>query len=981
MSEQEKRFYLLDLLRGLAVFLMVLSHTVYFYHNGTSPFLLGLENFGNTVCFITFLVVSGAASYLAYFKDGVFKRERKNKIVKRLKMLVLSYWVLAFFVTADQLVKGFGLAKWKIILDILTFRNLPSYTEYIPPFIIYTLLLILMPSFFEKIVRKTSKVLLYSAVFYLAGFVLYLLPSVSFFAPWKALLSGANGFYRFPIFQYMPVFLLGLFWGKKISETKGLVKKEHFVLATIYSLIILEVVLIIAGAFLNGNLDFILLRWPPSITFLGIGLGFAYLSALGLYRARQLTGHPILRDFLLVLGQNAFALFWTHIFILQLYQMAGGAKVDNIFVFFFLVLLTFVSSLALATFIPFNFKFNLTFIKGSHEEQEELIEKETLMKLGEEVYEEIVFEENRIKNFFFPHSSKNKARQKLVKKRHMMAGSLVLLLITFAVFPSVLEEREKAVKSATSSVWFSDEFAYRQKIIVKNGESFASLLKGKNIGVNFDHASLIKEKKSLKNGTDLRLVYWDGSNFNNVIFWLNGPLGSSQAPIIFEVAESIAPGQEDGNYFLYYGNAVAENRFKNDSKIKRWESKYEVSFEQESSYPLLMVAEKIWNLKEKDKNLTLPVSLKTDQEFLNPAVTYEIMGQDINGKFTLGERNLFQESVNISELLPGKYQIRATIKEADKTYLSQKCGFYVSSPLYVAWTIDWEGYDVADTYLNALGHIADKHDAKLTNLFNPRIYTASSIAENRKNHLTNWVRSRNQKKGDEIGLHLHMHYDFVAEAGVEPKRADKWPNWGDIYNDGYSVLTSNYTKDELVKIYKKAFEYFDKMGLGRPTTYRAGGWFASGETLKALEEVGIKADTSGRTKYEFGYDGYKKQQGFWDLSESAQPYFPSKTDQNKTGSDNLNILEVPNNGADSFWFKAEDMIRRFNENYNGGILDNIKQVTYLSHPQWFNKSEQERMDKVLTYVDDFKNDTDDGPVVYVTSKDIYTAWYTAWEGR
>ena len=92
-------------------------------------------------------------------------------------------------------------------------------------------------------------------------------------------------------------------------------------------------------------------------------------------------------------------------------------------------------------------------------------------------------------------------------------------------------------------------------------------------------------------------------------------------------------------------------------------------------------------------------------------------------------------------------------------------------------------------------------------------------------------------------------------------------------------------------------------------------------------------------------------------------------------------MEVPNNGADSFWFKAEDMIRRFNENYNGGILDNIKQVTYLSHPQWFNKSEQERMDKVLTYVDDFKNDTDDGPVVYVTSKDIYTAWYTAWEGR
>jgi len=49
-------------------------------------------------------------------------------------------------------------------------------------------------------------------------------------------------------------------------------------------------------------------------------------------------------------------------------------------------------------------------------------------------------------------------------------------------------------------------------------------------------------------------------------------------------------------------------------------------------------------------------------------------------------------------------------------------------------------------------------------------------------------------------------------------------------------------------------------------------------------------------------------------------------------------------------------------------------VTYLSHPHWFNKSEQDRMDKVLTYVDNFKNDTDDGPVIYAASKDIYNAW-------
>jgi hypothetical protein len=83
----------------------------------------------------------------------------------------------------------------------------------------------------------------------------------------------------------------------------------------------------------------------------------------------------------------------------------------------------------------------------------------------------------------------------------------------------------------------------------------------------------------------------------------------------------------------------------------------------------------------------------------------------------------------------------------------------------------------------------------------------------------------------------------------------------------------------------------------------------------------------------------------------------------------MELWEFPNNGGDSWAYSADDMISRFKDNYNGGISDSTKVVTYLSHPHWFNIDEP-KINKVLDHVDKFGIVEDRGPVVYRTLDQI-----------
>ena len=374
-------------------------------------------------------------------------------------------------------------------------------------------------------------------------------------------------------------------------------------------------------------------------------------------------------------------------------------------------------------------------------------------------------------------------------------------------------------------------------------------------------------------------------------------------------------------------------------------------------------------LSAREKTITVEVALAAEAEELFSAsdLTYEISETPKTGTFNRSADGKFFAQVSVADLKPGEYAVVAKTQRNGNEFTSEEVNFNVSYPLYVAWTLDWEGYDVKPEYLDAIDKIADQHGTPITHFFNPRIYTSSAISEARAEYLTSWVIERNRTRGDEIALHLHMFPDMVKAAGVEPRYS---PNWGSTLKDGYDILTSAYTYEETVQLLNWSRDIFAQEGLGTPISFRAGGWFADEETLRAVQDTGFKLDSSGRTKYQFGTNGIA---GPWNLAETAQPYQPSVRDQNSVQSPTLDIWEFPNSGADSWAYREDQMYARFTAHFSGSPLGEKRVVTYLSHPEWFHV-DNPKIEGLYTKIDRFLNSQDTGPVVYITLDQAYQIW-------
>lgn len=428
--------------------------------------------------------------------------------------------------------------------------------------------------------------------------------------------------------------------------------------------------------------------------------------------------------------------------------------------------------------------------------------------------------------------------------------------------------------------------------------------------------------------------------------------------------------------------------------------------------------------EEREKQLRLKVKLgsKAKEYFDRPdsiRIFYELVNTEneqltnnvVSGYFAtsslvnVGEF-LFEDNINIQSLPVGKYKANVAVEF--------KCGesrgsyehIFISYPLYAVWSFDWEGYNVKDEYLKAIDALAEKHDNfPLSHLINPRIFITKTIPKARQDYLRDWLVERKKNRDDSLGLHLHMFYENLEAANIDIPKKDiteleslfhasvtnststisvfdksklkrkqiyDLVYWGYPFDEGYDILVTNFKYREMDKILKWSKNIFKELGFGTPTTYRSGGWFADETTLEVLEDNGFTVDTSGRTKYNFGTN---KIPGFWDLSITAQPYQPNTKDQNSAKAPNMKIWEFPNNGGDSYWYTAEQMIERFNLNWGvvGEPLEKRTVVIFLSHPDWFHIDEP-KIDKLFNYTDAYLNSRDTGPVLYENLENIYNIW-------
>ncbi|OGH87630.1 MAG: hypothetical protein A3J93_03870 [Candidatus Magasanikbacteria bacterium RIFOXYC2_FULL_42_28] len=409
-----------------------------------------------------------------------------------------------------------------------------------------------------------------------------------------------------------------------------------------------------------------------------------------------------------------------------------------------------------------------------------------------------------------------------------------------------------------------------------------------------------------------------------------------------------------------------------------------------------------------------PNSVKIFYELTNASseqVTSSILGAYFStSSLKNSDELLFEEKINLSGLAVGKYKIKVKVEFdcGEATTLPQD--IFVSHPLYVVWSFDWEGYNVKDKYLQSIDELASKHDNfPLTHLINPRLFITKTIPQANRDRVRDWLVEKKNKRGDSLGLHLHLFYENFEAAGLDIPEKDSaelekiffttngsmvtstasttvafdksklkkkqiydLTYWGYGRDDGYDIPITNLSDAEFDKILKWSKATFGVLGFGTPVTYRSGGWFANLATLQVLEENGFVVDSSGRTKYNFGDS---KLPGFWDLATTSQPYQPNIHNQNSALKPTMKIWEFPNNGADSWWYSAKEMIERFNLNWGavGGPLEKSTVVVFLSHPDWF-EVDIPKVDELFNYTDTYLNSKDGGPVIYQNLENLHKIW-------
>ncbi len=320
------------------------------------------------------------------------------------------------------------------------------------------------------------------------------------------------------------------------------------------------------------------------------------------------------------------------------------------------------------------------------------------------------------------------------------------------------------------------------------------------------------------------------------------------------------------------------------------------------------------------------------------------------------------------DFAPGTYTVRASVDNGNASIESNPVTIHVSEPLLVAWTFDWEGWDIPDAAMTSINDLTVQFPTvRFTHFVSPRMYLPGILTPQRSAHLTRFLSGR-AAAGDEIALHLHMHYDLVSAAGVSTRSAQPW---GLMTDQGYDTPTTEYTPEEFRRIVRFAVTVASESGLPRLYGYRAGGWFLSTEQLNELPELGFSYDSSGRDRPQTG--AFRRTP--WNLPVGAQPYYPSVTDQNIPGDTGRGFLEIPDNGL-STYDQTPDMLKaRMAAVYRQGILSTPKTLLYVSHPQFYAR-EFSKIGDVLSAVAAVSQVADRGPAIFVTTDEIKKIWDT-----
>jgi hypothetical protein len=291
--------------------------------------------------------------------------------------------------------------------------------------------------------------------------------------------------------------------------------------------------------------------------------------------------------------------------------------------------------------------------------------------------------------------------------------------------------------------------------------------------------------------------------------------------------------------------------------------------------------------------------------------------------------------ITVTDLPLGDHDI--LLAANGKTTAFAKLPLHRSAPYYVLVTTDWDFSDPGDkvnTYQDAM-HMTHP-ELRITHFVGPYTFTDPVVTPARQQQLATWLLGNRDTFHDEIGLHIHPYCNFVTSAGLTciTDQSTTKPAGDDT---GYTVKLGAYGRANMGILLDHASALFEQHGLGRPKTFRAGGWTATLETVQALADKGFTADTSAlnwaRIEEWSGYELYRWNMENWaPINDTSQPYYPSSTNVLSATAPTMPILEVPDNGVMIDYVMLPEMNGIFDSNWNGQTLMAPKTLMMGFHP-------------------------------------------------
>lgn len=330
--------------------------------------------------------------------------------------------------------------------------------------------------------------------------------------------------------------------------------------------------------------------------------------------------------------------------------------------------------------------------------------------------------------------------------------------------------------------------------------------------------------------------------------------------------------------------------------------------------------------------------------------------------------NFLAATFDLHGLTPGTYAVDVVEHLASGSEaVVASTTIYISAPEYVVWTLDFEGDAATDDALANTAAILDGQNIPATILWNARVWTTTQVSTARAAAMAAWTKAR-AGSCCEVGLHVHAWTDFVRDAGVLPRTAPSWSGRG----DGYDVPLTAFDERDTRTIIDHAVDLMTRHGFARPTSFRAGGFFANAATLRVIAAAGFTVDSSATAAGGFGRLSLP-----WTLPADAQPYHPSHDDANAPG--HLPLLEVPNIAGNTYALTASTILPTIRDDLAmlapaGQPAAVRRTLTLVSHPATIDTTERAAIEALFDALAPLRYDRDSGPLRFVTLAQLAKAY-------